>query len=185
VARIREDAMTQYDDRRELILDRLAALLEGLTIPLLGGPPPATVTEIPAGNFDRNRNELDKTKVPGILLLDGDEVRDTRQTLQPRGQQESQVPTQVMKMTPEIYVVLDVRGISNQNVGQDLNTARRMILATVLPDQTLQSIVGGNGDIVYDGCVTDLAKNRAMKGQLGISITFTYPLIRNEYVGIP
>ena len=177
--------MTQFDDRRELILERLTALLEDLTIPILGGPAPNVFTEIPAGNFDRNRNELDAKKVPGILLLDGDEVRDSRATLPPRGNVENAVPTQVMKMTPEIYVVLDVRGISNQNVGQDLNAARLAILAAVLPDQTLQSIVGTNGDIVYDGCVTDLARNRSMKGQLGISLTFTYPLIGLEYIGLP
>jgi hypothetical protein len=69
-------------------------------------------------------------------------------------------------------------------VGQDLNTARLAILAAVLPDRTLQNIVGANGNIVYDGCVTDLARNRTMKGQLGISLTFTYPLIQNEFVGL-
>ena len=50
--------------------------------------------------------------------------------------------------------------------------------------QTVAEIVGSNGNIVYDGCVTDFARNRTMKGQLGISITFTYPLIQNEYLGI-
>jgi len=69
-------------------------------------------------------------------------------------------------------------------VGKDLNTARLAILAAVLPDKQLQNIVGPNGNIVYDGCVTDLASNRTMKGQLGLSITFTYPLIQNEYAGI-
>jgi hypothetical protein len=89
-----------------------------------------------------------------------------------------------MRMTPEIYVVLDVRGITNPNVGEDLNTARLAILAAVLPDRQLQQIVGPNGGIVYDGCITDLARNRTMKGQLGISLSFTYPLKRTEYVGV-
>ncbi len=176
--------MATTNDRRELILERLATILSGLSIPILGGPPPATVTLIPAGNFARNRNELDATKVPGILLLDADEVKDARQQLPPRGQVERGVPDQIMRMTPEIYVVLDVRGITNQNVGQDLNTARLAILAAVLPDTELQNIVGANGGIVYDGSVTDLARNRTMKGQLGISLTFTYPLKLTEYVGV-
>jgi hypothetical protein len=170
-------------DRREQVLDRLFTLLSELNIPLLGGPNGST--SIPPEHVVRNRNELPADMVPGIILLDADELRDLRQTLPTRGLKETQVPSQVMRMTPEIYVVLDVRGIMNQNVGQDLNTARRAILAAILPDQTLQDIVGPNGNITLDACVTDLARNRTMKGQLGISITFTYPLIRNEYVGIP
>ena len=175
---------TQTIDRRELILERLAAILAGLTIPISGGPAPATVTSIPAGNFVRNRNELDAKAVPGIILLDADEVRDSRATRPARGMTENGVPDSIMKMTPEIYVVLEVRGIANQNVGQDLNAARLAILAAVLPDSQLQKAVGANGDITYDGCVTDLARNRTMKGQLGISLTFSYPLKNSEVVGI-
>jgi len=119
--------------------------------------------------------------VPGIVLLDADEIRNPRQIPPTRGMTETRVPPQVMNLTPEIYVVLDVRGIENLNVGEDLNTARLAILSTVLQDQILQKITGPNGSICYDGCVTDLARNRTMKGQLGISITFTYPLLRHEY----
>lgn len=170
------------NDRRQLVLTRLYDLLGGLTIPLLGGPTGA-VSIVP-GNIVQNRNELPKDKVPGIVILDADEIRDSRVQMPPRGLTERGVPSSIMKMTPEIYVVLDTRGIENQNAGADLNTARLAILAAVLPDQQLQSIVGANGNISYDGCMTDFVRNRTMKGQLGVSITFTYPLIPNEYVGI-
>lgn len=167
-------------DRRELILDRIYDLLSELSIPILGdganGP-----TLIAAGNIVRNQHDLDEKAVPGIILLDADEVKSQRQVRPERGHRENGVPDSVIKMTPEIYVVLDTRGVTNVNVGQDLNTARLAIMGTILPDLTLQSIVGDNGDIVYDGCVTDLARNRLMKGQLGISITFTYPLKVDEY----
>lgn len=170
------------NDRRQLVLSRLYDLLGGLTIPLAGGPN-GPVNIVP-GNIVRNRNELPKEKVPGIILLDADEIKDPAVQLRSRGVAERAVPTTIVKMTPEIYVVLDTRPITNENVGEDLNTARLAILAAVLPDQQLQNIVGANGDIAYDGSVTDLARNRMMKGQLGISITFTYPLVRNEYVGL-
>jgi hypothetical protein len=173
-------------DRRELILDRVFDLLSELSIPIQGPVPPAVpVTSIPAGNIVRNMNELDKTKVPGIILLDADEMKSPRQQLPERGQVENGVPDSIMKMTPEIYVVLDVRDRTNANVGQDLNAARLAILGAILPDLTLQSIVGASGNIVYDGVVTDLARNRSLKGQLGISITFTYPLLWSEYAGLP
>lgn len=168
-------------DRRELILERVYDLLEGLTIPINGGLAPSQITSIPSGNIVRNQNDLPAAKVPGIVLLDGDEVKSPRQQRPERGQKENGVPDMVLRMTPEIYVVLDVRDRSNTNVGEDLNLARMAILGAILPDPTLQSIVGDNGDIVYDGCVTDLAKNRAMKGQIGVSITFAYPLLVSEY----
>lgn len=175
-------ATLSVNDRRQAILDRIYALLSGITIPLLGGPDGATA--IVPGNIVHNRNELDKTLTPGIILLDADEIKDPTQQLRQRGLTETRVPSNIMKMTPEIYVVLDTRGIGNMNVGADLNTARLTILAAILPDTTLQQIVGSNGNIVYDGTVTDLARNRTMQGQLGISITFTYPLIQNEFVGL-
>jgi hypothetical protein len=169
-------------DRREQVLARLYTLLSELNIPLLGGASPATIVP---GNIVANRNQLPEGLVPGIILLDGDEVNDRRKNRPERGLQEKRVPDQVMKMTPEIYVVLDTRGITNLNVGEDLNTARLAILAAILPDPTLQSIVGSDGDICLDGVVTDLARGRQMRGQLGMSISFCYPLIAGEYTGTP
>lgn len=170
--------MTQVD-RRQQILDRLWDILSVLTIDLAGGPNGGS--QIKAGNIVRNRNDLQADKVPGMIILDADEVRSTTQLKAPPGHQQNRMPAQIMKMTPEIYVVLDVRGVTNENVGKDLNTARLAILNAIMTDEQLQEIVGSNGDIVYDGCVTDLARNRMMKGQLGISITFTYPLIVKEF----
>jgi hypothetical protein len=167
-------------DRRQEILDRLFAILNGLTINLVGGPEGAVVIE--AGNVVRNRNQLQADKVPGLILLDADEVRDPTKQLREQGLAQGRMPTQVMKMTPEIYVVLDVRGVQNENVGQDLNTARLAINAAIFGDAQLQTIIGTNGNAIYDGMVTDLARNRTMKGQCGLSFTFSYPLILTETV---
>lgn len=169
--------MTQRDRRQE-ILDRLWDLFTGITVDLAGGPNGAA--QIKPGSVVRNRNELQADKVPGMVVLDADEVRDARQ-LQPNpGMQMTRMPAQLMRMTPEIYVVLDTRGVQNENVGKDLNTARLTILNAIMTDEQLWEIVGANGNITYDGCVTDLARNRTMKGQLGISVTFTYPLLVKE-----
>jgi hypothetical protein len=165
--------MTARADRRSLILARLRAILSGLTITLTDG------SVIAAGNIVHNRDELPAEKVPGIVLLDADEVRDQRfPPLQ--GRSERPGPG-MMKMTPEIYVVLDVRKPQNVNVGEDLNLARAAILNLVLHDALLQSYTGSGGSIVVDGCYTDLARNRQMKGQMGLSITFGYPFIPDEF----
>jgi hypothetical protein len=163
--------MTVRADRRVMILAQLFDILKGLSIELTTGV-------ITAGNFVHNRNDLPKEKVPGIILLDADEVKDsmlpelTGRNLRPG-------PSR-MKMTPEVYIVLEVRKPQNEQVGEDLNTARAAILNKVLHDPNLQRIVGDNGSITYDGCVTDLARNRVMEGQMGLSITFTYPFIPDE-----
>lgn len=166
--------MTAAVDRRVLILQELESLLGGLTINLTTGV-------IPAGNFVRNRNELPKELVPGVILLDGDEVSDPRFRQAAQGRQAG-IPPQIMRMTPEIYVVLDVRKPHNKNVGEDLSIARVAIMKAILGDKTLSTIVGANGSIYYDGCITDLARNRTMQGQMGLSFTYTYPWLPGEVI---
>ena len=162
------------NDRRARILARLATLLPTLTITLSSGV-------IPAENFVHNRNELPAGKVPGIILLDADEVKDQRALRLEPGRQ---LPPgcQMMRMTPEIYVVLDVRkgAKQNENVGEDVGLARAAIISAVFADQALQDVCGANGEIVFDGLVSDLARNRTMQGQLGLSFTFAYPLFAKE-----
>ena len=166
-------------DRRQEILDRLWVILSALTVNLAGGP--NGPVQIKAGSIVRNRNDLQADKTPGMIILDADEVKDPTKLQLPRGITETRMPAQMMKMTPEIYIVMDVRPVGNPNMGQDLNTARLAVLNAIMTDTQLQEIVGSNGGITYDGCVTDLARNRTMKGQLGMSVTFSYPLIVAEY----
>lgn len=162
-------------DRRVLILQELERLLSTLDIELTTG-------RIPAGNFVRNRNELPADKVPGIILLDGDEKPDPRFKRPNIGRDLQTVPPQMMAMTPEIYVVLDVRKPQNKNVGEDLTVARSAILKAIILDRTLYQICDTNGQITYDGLVTDLARNRTMQGQMGMVFTFSYPFIPGELV---
>jgi hypothetical protein len=165
--------MAARADRRQLILSRLMTILSTLTVTLTDG------STIAAGNIVHNRDELPAEKVPGIILLDADEVKDPKfPSLQ--GRSERPGPG-MMKMTPEVYVVLDVRKPQNLNVGEDLNLARAAILDLILHDKDLQTFTGSSGSIVLDGCYTDLARNRQMKGQMGLSITFSYPFIPDEF----
>jgi hypothetical protein len=171
--------MTVLIDRRFLILEQMFSLLNALNIGLTGGE---TVANIPAGNIVHNRDELPGEKVPGLILLDADETKDPRFPQNP-GRQGPSGPG-MMRMTPEIYVVLDVRKPANLNVGEDLLLARAAIMASILGDTTLQSLVGAGGSIVYDGCYTDLARNRQMRGQMGLSFTFGYPFVPGEFKAV-
>jgi hypothetical protein len=160
-------------DRRQLILGQCFDLLSNLSITISTGI-------IPAGNIVHNRNELPAELIPGLIFLDADEVRDPRFTQSNSGRSMRPGPG-MMKMTPEIYAVLDDRKPPNLLVGEDVNLMRAAILNVLLHDPILQQITDV-GSIVYDGCVTDLARNRQMRGQMGLSVTFSYPFVPDEFV---
>lgn len=151
-------------------------MLRSLSVPLVEGT-------LPAGNFVRNRNELPAGKRPGIILLDGDEAGDPR-TPPVQSGRNTAVATRMIQMTPELYIVLDDRKPGNKNVGEDLSLVRQAIVRALLENRNLQLLVGSNGNIVYNGCVSDLARNRAMEGQMGLLFTFLYPFIPFEIAGL-
>lgn len=169
-------------DRRQDIINELVALLTGLlpTIILTGtqGTPGVMSPE----GFVHNRNQLPKGLVPGIILLDGDDLLGPPPPQQ-SGRAPPQIAPQIMRFKPEIYVVLDERIPNNVNVGEDLSICRQAILSAIWTDKTLISITGPNGRITFDAIVTDLARNRPMEGQMGISPSFYYPLLPGEIVG--
>jgi hypothetical protein len=172
--------MTQFD-RRQAILTELDTLLAALvpTITLTGTN--GTPAKFAANGYVHNRNELPQGLVPGVILLDGDETVGLVPVIP--GRIPPRIAPQIMKVTPEIYVVLDVRKPNNINVGADLSIARLAIIKSIWSDAYLLDLVSSNGRIVCEASVTDLARNRMMQGQLGISISFYYPLIPNEVVG--
>lgn len=172
-------------DRRAMIIERLVELLSNFTVPLQGDTLSGPQVIVPA-NFYHNRGELPGSpdyKVPAVILLDADEELDPGTPPPKKGRELTQVPTVLMRMVPEIYIVLNVRKPANTNVGEDLNAARAALLNLVLHDQQLLQITGSNGSVMYSGCVTDLGRNRVMRGQMGLTITFTYPLIADELLG--
>lgn len=165
--------MSVRADRRSLILARLVELLPSLAIEISTGV-------IPPDHFEHNREELPDELLPGIILLDGDEMRDP--AFPDRTGRAMRSGPGMMKMTPEVYIVLDNRKPHNTLVGEDLNTARARVVYAVTHDETLDTICGSSGGITFDACVTDLARNRHMKGQMGLVFTFSYPFIPDELV---
>lgn len=161
-------------DRRILILQELESLLSGLDIELSTG-------KVKPGNFIRNRNELVADKRPGIILLDGDETPAPSAPMS--SGRNTSISTRLMVMRPEIYVVLETRKPQNINVGEDLSLARGVLIRAIAKDAILSQICGSNGQISYEGCVTDLARNRTMEGQMGVAFSFVYPFIPMEIAG--
>jgi hypothetical protein len=149
-------------DKREAILARLFVVLSGT---------PGLVTTV------RNRGELPTDKRPSCLLLDGDEKADEK--AREKGRITAYPNTVVMD--PEVYVALESgRKPQNEGVGQDLNAFRVAIIKRVLTDTVLRDLVGSNGEIFYGGCMTDLARNREMNGEIGLIFMFRYVLNPND-----
>lgn len=144
-------------DKREMILARLFAILQ--SVPNVE-------------HCFRNRAELPDEKRPAIILLDGDETA----TKQRNDQPSVNAAPNLINVAPEIYVSLKGQKPDNKTVGQDVNTWRRKIIKLILTDAMLVDLVGPNGTITYNGCVTDLRKGHAMNGELGLDFTFAYVL---------
>lgn len=148
-------------DRREQILTCIEGILAGVS---------------GVRSVARNRGLLDNDVRPGLVLLDGDEQeRSPRPAGSSTGRQ-GMVPT-IMRMQPQVFIVMDVRKPQNANLGQDMNVIRTAIIGAFASDAELQSLVGTNGDIVYNGCETDLKSGSTLDGTARLDFSLTYPLI--------
>ena len=139
-------------NRREEVLSRLLAILEGLD------------------GFEtvvRNRGLLDNDKFPGIVLLDGDET--STKLADGRGRQ--RMSPVITAMHPQVFILLKTAQPTNENVGQNLNTRRGTIIGAISADAQLLALIGPNGDITYDGCETDLKSGGAMVGEMRLDLT--------------
>ncbi len=150
-------------DTRELILQRLTAILQSLGA--------ATVT--------RNRGELDvtNTKFPALMLLDSDEQSALLFDTPTHIQRPTRTPNiDLMQMLPEIYIQLKPTVPHNEQMGSQLNIWRVKVLYAIWTDISLKSLVGTNGSVAYKGCETDLGRRRELKGMMRLNFTILYPL---------
>lgn len=141
-------------DKREQILSRLTSILggiEGVTLVL------------------RNSVDVPESKVPALVLLDGDEspLDDSSfgKGRGPRG------PI-LMQMFPEIYVLL-IKEPSD--VGPSMNEMRSRIIDAICTDGQLASLAH-NADIRYEGMQTALALGRSLTGEAGLTFGIVYAM---------
>jgi len=139
-------------DKREEILSRLAVVAAGIS-----------------GVVQVGRNDIGiaESARPAIVILDGNEQAEDPRSEKPRA------PRRVV-MSPQIFVM--ATGEVASNVGTELNAIRAALIAAVTADATLQSLVGTNGEISYQGCEVGLARGRQIEGEMSISIGFAYVL---------
>lgn len=147
-------------DKREMILERILAICLGLK---------AGDTTILSAV--RNRGLLSNERRPAVILLDGDEADTGLATF--NGGRTPFRPS-LVAMKPELYIDLDERRGTNTGVGEDLNRYRMAISQAIVTDTQLATLVGSNGKVVYNGCVTDLKSGSALTGQMRLDFTYSY-----------
>lgn len=148
-------------DRREIMLQRLLAVLQSI---------PGIKT------CERNLDQVAASQRPAIIVIDAHEMVDRGSLLNLT--KPTNAPT-IVDMSPQI--ILSLSGTKGQDdVGTQLNNYRVQILAAVLKDPTMQSLLSPNGTITYEGCGTSIARGGKIEGEMGINLCFHYPLIPEE-----
>lgn len=142
-------------DKREQILARLVEVAADVSGVVFAG---------------RNVGNIDDEDRPAIVIMDADEAADEND---PVGASRGTGTKRRIGLSPEIFILL---GDKPENIGTELNAIRAALIKAILTDATLQSIVGTNGGIRYEGCATALSRGRSMEGEMGVSFTFTYLL---------
>jgi hypothetical protein len=154
-------------DRREAILSRLFTVL-------------SSISGFSAVYRNRPLNPAASLR-PALFLLDAHEAPDLEKGMEPAFRRLGITP---MRMTPEIFISL---GEAPENVGPSLNAIRVEVLKAVFNDVTstdaagLGSLVTPSGDVRYEGCATALTMASGVEGEMGVSLTFLYPLKPSEF----
>ena len=141
-------------DLREQVLDRLAAVLRGIS-------GVAVVLE--------NQGRGDDSRLPLIIMLDGpEEIEES--DLRPGRPSNSPV-----RMIASPHVFLTVGG-EPEEIRPARELLRRKIIKAVHADPTLIALTGEDpkGLIRYLGCDTGLAHGREMYGDMGLEFAFRY-----------
>lgn len=136
-------------DIREQVLVRLAEIL-------------ATIPNI--RDTARNPANLPDNQLPAAILFDGDEDPIDTATY-PTGH------PRLFNMRPTITLTQQASA-----PGSDLNTMRADLIRLVISDTPLQTIIGTQGSVAYDGCETGFYQGRSLQGTMNTTFAIQYAL---------
>ena len=148
-------------DTREVILARLLVILGTIEGVAGSGATKAVgrnIDDVPAGWSDRR---------PAILLQDAVEEFFDAPPLDRRS------AVQRMALRPVLTILA---GADAKDVGALLNLFRARLIAAVLSDADLRTLVGTNGRVHYAGCERLPAGPESKEGRMEVTFVFTYVL---------
>lgn len=163
---------------REQIIDRIVTVLGGISGVRVAARNRADLADVAGTGIE---------VFPAIVLLDGAEMM--LSSILP--QKSVLMPPALMRLRPEIFVLLrqrdDVKNTTLDGqpapVGPELSFWRDAVLSALINDSVLVGdggrtsggLLTTSGQIVYQGCQTDMASGRTLWGQLQVFIDFHYP----------
>jgi hypothetical protein len=126
----------------------------------------------------RDRGLMGDEKLPAIVVLDGRE--DIVSNIPPL--KSVQMTPAIFRLQPQIFVICRERDdatnltLDGQDdpIGPELSGWRDVVLAHLVNDPTLVSMLTTSGQIVYRGSQTDMATGRLLRGELQLFIDFHY-----------
>lgn len=117
----------------------------------------------------RNRGEVKKAQRPAVFFFDGD-----TETVLPRDNGAKAGPVLIVHR-PEIWYLAEDRQPRNEGIGELLSAVHDSLAEAIIRDSELRTLLTSNGAIRFEGCETDLGKDRAMSGEIKIKFAFVYP----------
>lgn len=144
------------DDRRELVLSRLAVVLGALGVA-----------------FGRNDPVISESALPKITMLDADE--DANRDVFDRGRP-ADGPNRI-GVTPQVYITLAAD--TPELAGGAMSEWEETITSAVLNDATLRSLCV-DGRMEFNGIESAVASGRTLLGQMSLDFTFWYRLDTEE-----
>jgi hypothetical protein len=151
-------------DKREQILAQLKVILDGV----LTANPTLVKTVV------RNRQLLKNESRPAIVLLDGDET--VRLSMDRKFGRAQGFAPQIMQMRPQVFIVAEEGRPNNSELGPADNALRVAIISAIHNDDTLKTLYGANGALIYNNTVTDMKSGGAVTGLMMLDFAINYLL---------
>lgn len=145
-------------DTRELILDRLAAVVAALP---------------GVGKTSRNDTVTFEEGLPSVMMLDGDESASD----EPVGKGRPAYGPNTVSLAPELYVISEADA---ETVGEVITSTTDALISAVLNDATLLGLCQ-DGDIRFEGMTTSFTvASRKVLGEASVNIVFHYSLVPDD-----
>lgn len=150
-------------DKRELILLRLKAILDGV--------PGIVAAWRDRGEIPPTDKETNTVNLPALVLLDGTE--DILVSTKGKNQY-GRIPATLFTLKPQIYIILMPQADIPNTLGPLLSAFRILVYKAITTDPGLLGLLGTSGGIEYRGSVSDMQSGGSLEGQMRLDFWLDY-----------
>jgi hypothetical protein len=150
-------------DKRELILLRMKAILDGV--------PGIVAAWRDRGEVPPTDSETKAVNLPALVLLDGTE--DIKVSTSGKNQY-GRIPATIFTLKPQIYIILMPQSEIPNTLGEQLSAFRISVYKAITSDAALAGLLGTSGGIEYRGSVSDMQSGGSLEGQMRMDFWLDY-----------